>query len=346
MNVRFSILAFSLSATGCIGGVTTIDKDNPPNAPTTASAHCSATPRVLVSHVNQPGQLTVTGTDLFWSTNDNILASTSPMIMRAPIDGGAAATVVTRHSGYAVGWNLVSNGNDLYFGGQGLMQAPASGGEPTIVEANDTGAFAADENALYFALTGGGIVRRDFATESTTMLSTFAGEVDRIAIGGGHVFWVETHVETNPVDSYVWKELHTAPSTGGPEQTFGNESTNVDVGVIAANDTSVFWMEPGALKSQPVGGGPVTILATDLQAAAMVADSKALYVLSGIPANDDAAYAWKIVELPFSGGEKVLASGTSGAAMFDTPNPGIAIDDACIYWDDSAPDGTIRSVAK
>jgi hypothetical protein len=218
-------------------------------------------------------------------------------------------------------------------------------GSPTTIAADLTGAWgvAADDENVYFT-TPAGVFEAPVGGGPTTALSA-AGAANEIVVSGGRLFYVGS-TDSNPQPA----SLLTIPTTGGtPTVLVSPPANGTLLSVLAVDCTNVYFefyfgapaLTMSTLGQVPVGGGPVTVLATGQTLGglgALAVDAANVYFLDG--------QNGAVRSVPIGGGPVLTLATTSPSLPV-----GIAVDADNVYWTEqsqlgSPAGGTVMKLAK
>lgn len=202
-------------------------------------------------------------------------------------------------SGQGEGGMVLINGN-IYFtrsfanvpGGQ-IRRISPSGGTPTVVVSGQHAVgLAGDANNLFWAVDTGGIKKSTLAGGSITTVVASSGAIGSLAIDANNVYYTVAAQQMGTA-----RNIMKVSRNGGTPVVLTGDA----VGEMVSDGTSLYWSGFGRIAKIPVGGGPVTQLATRSTSASSGAG---LALRSGMlyyaDANND------IYKVPVGGGTPTL----------------------------------------
>jgi hypothetical protein len=280
-------------------------------------------------------------------------------------------------SGSAVSTALgVSGSNVYYFGANGLMSVPTSGGTPKMIGPNGVGALAVGpESVFYFA--GTYVMSVPLAGGAPTTISNGSGQA--LTANAEGVCWTTSNgdVKSAPAAGFGTGDAGTedggdgggaAPVDAGEPTTLATGQTFCDQ--VVANNTDVYWTTNGTLSSAggfapetgtveglafatvtpatadagadagAEGGATPTISLASAQnyPSGLAIDSTNVYwAASGTTAKGFADGA--ILKAPLSGGGTAVTIASAQALPY-----GIAVDATNVYWANNANGGQTGAI--
>lgn len=252
-------------------------------------------PAVLASGQNSPGHVTVQGTWIYWTSNDN-----GGEIWRVPLGGGtsillaAAGTVDVIAPG-----GLRVDKTNVYFTNQdgSVVEMSLSGGNTVTINSGmygTQGDIAVDATNVYWLYTSQRTVMQEpIAGGPPIVLANGQNGLGHIALDATSVYWTATN------DGTVMKE----PIGGGPRVLLA-QLQSAPTG-IAVDATSVYWTNYtgagscalGSVMKVPVGGGTPTAIATDqLYPDGIAVDGASVYWTTGV-SRDLSTYNGSVMKL-------------------------------------------------
>ena len=244
-------------------------------------------PETVASDPNSTGSIAVDAGNLYWSstagvvrmpfggtpavlTSDNawtfvidtssvywvqgIGGGGSGKIMKAPLSGGPAVTLVDRSSVAALPIDYLAVDSDFLYWAEyrrclgALMKVPSAGGNPIVIASSNQqapGPIAVDATNLYGSSSGVGLFKIPLTGGAPVVLTTDGAY--GLAVTSQAIFFVGGVAG-----------LQKLPIGGGVPTPISAEAT----GVVATDGKEVFWGRVGgSVTSTPVNGGPDKVLA-------------------------------------------------------------------------------------
>jgi hypothetical protein len=290
-----------------------------------AASKCTPTTLAIVG---QPHELTVDGTDVYWT--DKGAGAIVPNVARCPKAGGAQISVAVGPSNFDPASLVVasdrvvftdSSRNNVYscpLPGPGCTSGDTQSGEshPEGIAWNGTSVFWANRDS-------GNLRRGDKTITTTSFFAQNEGALERVAATATDVFWT------------VPNAIHGKGITS---------STNVSVSTataprdIAMNATHVYFALASEIRRVTYAGLDNVVVASSADIQRIAVDASGLYF------TDRGAGTGRILRCPLAGCVPphqfdVIATGESSPF-------GIALDATHVYWANEVVAGTIRRVAK
>ena len=289
---------------------------------------------VLADGEDQPICIAIDAANVYWVTVDKV--------RRVPKAGGAVATVYGPQRGP---YDLQVDDTHLYWSQQPsddreVVRGPKSGSGPIgrvgPVGPNGLGGIILDADSVFWLKYDGNLSVMRAPKADAAAPVTLAAQISPgpLSLDDRYVYWAES---SSPFVQRVAK-------TGGAVEEIINEVGISDLPIPDATDiyfVSYQFQRARIVKTPKGGGGPVTVLAGDLDLVAQLAlADDAVYVLVRF----DLVSPGYIARVPKTGG---------GATKLvtDTVNPhSMAVDAQYVYWvepgRDGQRDGRIRKIAR
>jgi hypothetical protein len=146
-----------------------------------------------------PSSVAVDAAFVYWldvaEDSDGTHAATGIVVMRAPLDGGAA-TLLGTASGVSPGRSgnkaIAVDAMGVYFTNEAaLLRLPLSGGAPTTLATGISGALAIDDTTIYWAAAGssGAAIMKSALTGGPASTLVAGENVASIAVDSARVYW-------------------------------------------------------------------------------------------------------------------------------------------------------------
>jgi hypothetical protein len=297
-------------------------------------------PVVLASGQNQPNELTLDDTHVYWSTGGG------GTVVKAPLDGGAPFTIVTGQNNpgvqavdsasvYWTTWNDGTAAMAPLDGGTVLTFAHADGGI-------SLGAMRVDARYAYWLYPDAANQRLMRAplqaavanlpagttVPSTTVLASTAYSYSApggLLLRGSTAYWGTWAGDPRG-------EAWSVPIGGGTTTTIISPQS-VPLNLIGLEASSLCLWEGDSIVLMPLEGGASATLASGPNLGAEAVDSANVYWVT-------TGSSGTVMTMPLAGGSaRTLASG------LDNPTFGIAVDAHAVYWT-NLDGGTVMKVAK
>jgi hypothetical protein len=274
--------------------------------------------------LNQANALASDGVDLFW-------IDTASTLWRAPVGGGTPSQLASN-----VSWVepfLYLDATNVYFAGpDGISSLPKQGGTASLI--------VPTQGSIYAATAAGGSVywmEDDPGDGGATTPTSFQGFVKSSSLAGGAVATLTTLGAEGPSsqgaiaisDSLVFffgDGLETLPIGGGTPTTLSSTERCLQLlggpAGVYCNNTPIVLLA--------ADGGSTTISTQASQPQSMALDTTNLYWVNPTRSGS-------VVTAPMNGGPFVTVA-------YDELPMALAVDDAAVYWSDSA--GTIQRADK
>jgi hypothetical protein len=256
--------------------------DAPPIAGTCTGGRCVSSFQLFFD-----GVTAVDGTNLYW------IGLTGPTVSKAPVAGGAVATVATDNA-VSSHQGLAADGSTVFWTDFNLgtvKSAPAAGGPiATLASGQDHPATIAvnGTNVVWInrgTSNNGAVVEAPAAGGQATTLTSGLTSPWRLAVDDANAYWTDTTL------GVVMK----VPLTGGKPSTLASGQNNV--GSVVVDKTSVYWANGGSImKVPPAGGTPVPLVAGRSGIGPMALDGDTIYW-----AEKDSSLS-RLVKMPVAGG--------------------------------------------
>ncbi len=293
----------------------------------TCGGPCTTTGRCLVrlaAGQSDTHRITVDSTSLYWDTSDT-------MVMRMPLAGGVPTALVYGGLGAVDAVNL------YYTVGGDVKSMPLAGGLATTLAVDLAGPaqILVDSDDAYVLVGSAGVLRIPFDGGPTSTVSYPASYAAfRMALDATNLYVTAYDALDNVSGN---DRIIQIPLDGGTPTTLASTPRQQGDGPyeiydIAVGATNVYWLDPGVVRSVPIGGGAVTAVATGLAGPMRLAvDDQAVYWT-------DAADG-TVNKAPLDGGPRTVL-----ARCQQWPTS-IAVDGTSVYWtNETTAAGTVMKV--
>ncbi len=281
----------------------------------------SAAPITLASGLNNPQDIAVDSTSIYWTE-----AGASGAVKKVPINGG---TVTTLASGLNYPTGIAVDSTSVYWAEQSgtVKKVPINGGMVTTLASgmSTIWGMTVDSTNVYWTETG--TVKKVPKNGGTvTALASGIGSADKIAVDSTSVYW------TGNGGGMGLGTVKKVGINGGTVTTLVASGLNQPQG-IAVDSISVYWTEfGGTVKKVPINGGTVTTLASGLSSSSGIAvDSTMVYWKEDNP--------MAVKKVGINGGSMTTLATSSWSGQ----PAGIAMDSNSIYW--TEPDA-VKKISK
>jgi hypothetical protein len=287
---------------------------------------------VLASGQAQPGDLAVSATDVFWTTEASIAGGT---IASIPLAGGDITTIASGQTPYGLAvdathvyWTSEQIADDGGVAGAVLRALAAGGASTALAIGSNVEGIAVNATTAAWVTVEGSVLSVPLAGGAPTTLAT-QQVAYAIAVDDVNAYWV-TYATPGGV-------LTKAPLGGGPSTALASEQDRA--APIAVDDANVYWMTGQAtVMSIPKTGGTPTVL--------VPGPAPAQENLPFSLATDGASVYWTdeaggtVSKVAVVGGDvTVLATDQSGPGA-------IAVDGTSVYWSNGGAGTTTGAVMR
>ncbi len=309
-----------------------IDASSNLDAPSDSPVGCPfEQPTVLVSVAFTPLLgLTIDDKAIYWTAGNSIQVVSK--------NGGVPVTLASSQTGNLQGI-VVAAGNVFWtMQGSGIGMVPVAGGSTLVLAQtqSDPWGIAVAEGEVYWTTLGGGgtLGRTAVGGGPVEVLKSAPTSYVGMATDGTHVFWAAEEGQGSVLAYSIATQSISvlATATNGAPWSVATDGTNVYWSEISLGSNANIYIVRAS-----VNGGPPTVLgsvehdggggcsfALDICGGGLATDGQFIYFTLTNPGS-----VWKV---SVGGGTPVLI-----AQGEDHPY-GIAVDDACVYWDTSSGD--------
>jgi hypothetical protein len=206
----------------------------------------------LATGQSDPFAIAVDGTHLYSADGKD------GTVNEVPLGGGPVTTLATSQYPYAI----AVDGTNVYWVDRRdgtVNEVPIGGGPVTTLATgqDDPFALAADGTYVYWVSYRGGTVNKvPVAGGSVTTLATGQYRPTSVAVEGANVYWVDS----GDWGAGIMGTVNTIPRDGGTVTTL---ASGVAPWSVAVDSAYVYWTDGSDVNKVPIGGGPVTTLATN-----------------------------------------------------------------------------------
>lgn len=215
-----------------------------------------------------------------------------------------------------------------------LKTVPISGGSVTTIASVSTSATfslyairdlsVVGTRAYWIDAANGTLDTVPVAGGDVTVLASGLGKPIALATSASTAFWTETGAPSGCCLQEGMGSIRQVSLAGGPAGTL---VSGLDApGAIAVDGANVAWAEAWRVASEPVGGGPVTTIASGVSSdmARIAVDGTRVFILDGD----------YIKSVQIAGGivEKLVSAHGGSIGDFSQLNEDIATDGTSVYW--------------
>jgi hypothetical protein len=265
-------------------------------------------PVVLASDLDWPYGIAVDGTHVYFT-----LYNGTGALMKVSKAGGDA---VVLEDGLDFPDEIVLDASSIYLtvnGGGQILRFPKAGGDVELLASGQFGpsGIAADDATVFWVnYFAGEVASVPKAGGEVTLLAPAEANAFRMAAGADRIYW-----------SGLTSGLRTMPKTGGPVTTMAGG----DPRTMATDRTHVYWTD--------TEGDSLQRAELDEGAAETVASFPGAFP-DGVAVDEDFAYValaeGSVMKVGKGGGEPVVIASDQSSPTI------VAVDDACVYWTNSA----------